>query len=169
MIDFIFAVLAIAAAANPATDEAGPAGVQGNVVTEAEGFTAPVGLQAEPQTASGRFTTATEVKPILTATKTSWIAVRDYGGNDLLYLTHLWSWRCGLEAMAIAVNDGPVQEVPLPACHTEFATPNAILEQDGLPFLTYPQNSITQVTVHIIYDDLTRDSAVFSRSDVLIP
>ena len=193
MIDLIFAIVAMAAAANPPSGQSAqsrestaqvqaPASrsvvigsdvqVGADVMIEggpADVFAAPAGLVAEQQTPSGKFTTATEVKPILTVTKGSWVAVRVYGGNDLLYFTHLWSWRCGLGAMAVSVNDGPVQNVPLPDCHTGYATPNAILEQDGLPYLTYPPQSINSVTVHIIYDDLTRDSATFGRSDVAIP
>ncbi|MFC6640566.1 hypothetical protein [Sulfitobacter profundi] len=71
-------------------------------------------MVAEDQTPTGRFTTAAEVKPILNATRGNWIAVREYDGQDLVYVTHLWSWRCGLAAMAIAVNDAPMQNWPMP-------------------------------------------------------
>lgn len=164
MFDLIFALVAFAAAANP------PAGAP--QVADGAGSaagTAQSALVAEPQTPTGKFTTATEVKPILTATKANWVAVRAYGGNDLLYLTHLWSWRCGLAAVSISVNDGPMTQVALPDCHLEYATPNAILEQDGLPYLSYPEGSIARVSVEVIYDDLSRDSISVARSDVLIP
>lgn len=167
MIDFIFAIVAMAAAANPPSTMI--AADTSRAQESAGVFAAPAGLVAEAQTASGKFLTATEVKPILSMTKANWIGVREYGGNDLLYLTHLWSWRCGLAAMGVSINEGPIEDLPLPDCHTEYATPNAILEQDGLPYLTYPARSISTVTVHIVYDDLTRDSATYMRADVLIP
>ena len=129
----------------------------------------PDGLVAEPQNPTGKFTTATEVKPILTATKGNWVGLRDYGGNDLVYVTHLWAWRCGLSAMALSINDGPMKDVPLPECHLEYASPNAILEGDGLPYLTYRQGSVERITVQIIYDDLTQDMATFRSSDIRIP
>ncbi|MEH6648126.1 hypothetical protein [Sulfitobacter sp.] len=175
MFDLIFALMAFAAAANPPAQgsaEAPSTGAASVVIgsgVQIGSNTVIEGLVAEPQTPSGKFTTATEVKPILTATKANWIAVRDYGGNDLLYVTHLWSWRCGLAAISISVNDGPLENLPLPDCHTEYATPNAILEQDGLPYLTYPQNSINTISVRVTYDDLSRDTASLARGDVLIP
>lgn len=191
MFDFAFAVLAIAAASSPssgAPDRAAPQSttsviigenVQIGAATVIEGQVAnasglneaviPSGLVAEEQVRTGRFTSALEVKPILEATKANWIGVRDYGGNDLVYVTHLWGWRCGLAAMALSVNDGPLQNMPLPDCHLEYATPNAILEQDGLPYLTYPQGSVAKVTIQLVYDDLTRDIAHFERNQVLIP
>lgn len=129
----------------------------------------PAGLIAEPQTPSGKFTTATEVKPILNATKGNWVAVRDYDGNDLLYVTHLWSWRCGLAAMAISVNNEPMQNWPLPPCHTQFSTPNAILEDDGFPYLKLKQGAVHSITIQVVYDDLSMDVASFQRGDVLIP
>ena len=129
----------------------------------------PPGLVADPQTPSGKFTTAAEVKPILQATKGNWAAVRDYDGYDYLYVTHIWSWRCGLKAMAISVNDEPMQNWPLPPCHEEFTTPNAILEQDGLPYLRLRQGSVRTVTLQIVYDDLSMDAATFQRANILTP
>jgi hypothetical protein len=201
MIDFMFAMIAIAAASNPSDPhqsqsaqavpqlEAPAASsvvigdgvtigaatlIEGTPVNTADGpqidlAVIPDGLVVEPQTPTGKFTTATEVKPILTATKGNWVALRDYGGNDLVYVTHLWAWRCGLSAMALSINDGPMKDVPLPACHLEYASANAILEGDGLPYLTYAQGSVERITVQIIYDDLTQDIATFSANQIRIP
>lgn len=129
----------------------------------------PQGLLADPQTPSGKFTTATEIKPILAATKGNWVAVRDYDGKDWLYVTHLWSWRCGLAAMAISVNGETMQNWPMPPCHEQFTTPNALLEDDALPVLTFRQGSVQTITIQIVYDDLTMDMATFERGNVLIP
>ncbi len=129
----------------------------------------PVSLVADPQTPSGKFTTAAEVKPILNATKGNWVAVRDYDGQDLLYVTHLWGWRCGLKAMAISVNGETMQNWPLPPCHEQFVTPNAILEEDGIPYLRMRQGAIQTITIQIVYDDLSMDAATFERGNVLIP
>lgn len=129
----------------------------------------PAGLVADPQTPSGKFTTAVEVKPIMEATKGNWVAVRDYDGKDWLYVTHIWSWRCGLKAMAISVNDETMQNWPLPPCHEQFTTPNAVLEDDGLPVLTFRQGSVQTITIQVVYDDLSMDVARFDRANVLIP
>ncbi|MEQ9261351.1 MAG: hypothetical protein RIG84_19865 [Roseovarius sp.] len=124
---------------------------------------------AEPQVPSGKFTTAVEVKPILAATRASWVAVRDYGGQDLLYVTHLLSWRCGLHQMRYAVNGGPMQVYDLPPCHVDTATPNAITPEDGLPYLTYAPGEVEFITVELLYDDMTTEKASFMRADVLMP
>tara|TARA_R110002072_G_scaffold7573_7_gene41095 strand:+ start:4793 stop:5551 length:759 start_codon:yes stop_codon:yes gene_type:complete len=129
----------------------------------------PAGLAAEPQKPTGKFTTAAEVKPILTATKGNWVAVRAYNGQDILYVTHIWSWRCGLHAMAISVNDEPMQNWPLPPCHMKHATPSAILEEDGLPYLTLKEGSVRTIDIQIVYDDLSMDVATFERDNILIP
>jgi len=129
----------------------------------------PAGLVAEPQTPSGKFTTATEVKPIMQATKGNWIAVREYEGKDWLYVTHIFSWRCGLAAMAISVNGEPMQNWPLPDCHMNNTTPNALLEEDGLPLLTFRLGSVETITIQVVYDDLSMDVASFQRGNVLIP
>lgn len=127
------------------------------------------GLVAEPQQPTGRFTTATEVKPILAATKANWIAVREFNGQDLVYVTQLWSWRCGLVELRLGINGAPPQVWPLPPCHEDQPAPNAITPEDGNPYASYPLGSVGQVEVRITYDDLSTDSARFDRNGVLIP
>lgn len=149
-----------AAAAPESTDEsATPPGVA---------TTSPA-FSAEPQEPTGKFTTATEVKPILSATRGNWVAVREYGGQDLLYVTHLLSWRCGMHQMRYAVNGGPMQVYDLPPCHEGTAQPNALTPEDGLPYLTYAPGEVEFITIELLYDDLSTEKASFMRADVLMP
>ncbi|MFY0624378.1 MAG: hypothetical protein JXQ89_22090 [Pelagimonas sp.] len=138
------------------------------VVVEAPIATEPAYV-AEQQVATGRFTTALEVKPILNATRGNWVAVREFNGQDLVYVTHLWSWRCGLVAMKFSVNGAEPQEWPLPACHEDTNSPNAMLPDDGLPYREFPLGSVETVTVELIYDDLSTDGATFNRAGAMIP
>lgn len=130
--------------------------------------TAPV-LTAEPQNVMGRFTTATEIRPILMATRMNWVAVREYDGQDLLYLTHLLSWRCGLAQIRWGVNGAPMQVWDLPPCHEDSNAPNALTPEDGLPYIARPLGSIETVEIELTYDDLGTESASFARKMVLMP
>ncbi|WP_163850942.1 hypothetical protein [Pseudooceanicola aestuarii] len=124
---------------------------------------------AEDQAPSGRFLTATEVKPILEATRANWVAVRDYGGQDLLYVTHLWAWRCGMHQISLSVNGSPAEVWPLPDCHLETNAPSAITPADGDPYRAFPPGFVQQVRVEILYDDLTTTFADFDRTAILMP
>ncbi|MGR3615738.1 MAG: hypothetical protein ACU0BB_06820 [Paracoccaceae bacterium] len=126
-------------------------------------------LQAEPQTPRGKFTTATEIKPILSMTKDSWVAVREYDGQDLLYVTHIWSWRCGLLEMNVGINGAAAEKWDLPACHEDDGAPNAIKDEDGLPFHSFALGSVQEIVVEVVYDDLSRESHTFERASVLMP
>lgn len=130
---------------------------------------APSGLVAEPQIPTGRFTTATEVKPILNATKANWIHVREFDGKDLLYVTHLWSWRCGLLQMRVGINGNTPEIWPLPPCHLDQQSPAAILEGDGLPYAEFGLGAVALIEIQITYDDLSTDSAKFNRNGMLVP
>jgi len=126
-------------------------------------------LVAEPQVATGQFTTALEVRPILGATRNSWVAVREFDGQDLVYVTHLWAWRCGLARIEFSVNGAPLEEWPMPACHTGTAMPNAVTADDGLPYRVFPLGSVGEVSVRITYDDLGVEEASWQRAQVLMP
>ncbi|MDQ2095299.1 hypothetical protein [Rhodalgimonas zhirmunskyi] len=156
MIDMILMTLALGV----------PAGEQATVESgEAPVATARV---AEAQTPSGKFLTATEVKPILMATRGNWVAVREYDGRDLIYFTHLLSWRCGLYEVKYSINGGQLQEWPLPPCLTDTNAPNAIPTEAKI-YEGHPLGSITSVDIELLYDDLSRESAHFERKQVLMP
>lgn len=130
---------------------------------------APAALVAEPQEPTGKFTTATEVRPILNATKGNWIAVREFDGKDLVYVTHLWTWRCGLLEMRVGINGAAPEVWPLPDCHMDQPMPGVVLEQDGLPYRSFDLGSVRSIDVQITYDDLGTDAVAFDRSQVLMP
>ena len=125
--------------------------------------------QPEPQEPSGKFTTATEVKPILMATKSAWLALREYDGNDLLYFTHLAAWRCGLHEIRFSLNGAPEQVFEVEQCHTETAQPNALTMETYLPYITYDLGSVNRVSVTLVFDDATKASADYMRKDILMP
>jgi hypothetical protein len=115
-----------------------------------------------------QMTTAAEVRPILQATRGNWIALRDYDGQDLLYFTHLESWRCGLDRVVYAINGGPLTDWAMEPCREGTAQPNAI-GADRLPYAVLPAGSVQRVDVMVVYDDGTADSATYERAAVLMP
>lgn len=138
--------------------------------TAAPAFLAPEvpQLVAEPQIATGKFTTALEVKPILNATRGNWITVREYDGKDLVYVTHLWAWRCGLLEMRVGINGNSPEPWPMPDCHLDQPAPGAILETDGLPYRGYGLGSVALIEVQLTYDDLTTVGAKYNREGRLV-
>lgn len=114
-------------------------------------------------------TTTAEVKPILEMTKANWIAVREYDGQDLLYFTQILSWRCGLESISYAVNDGEAAMLETEPCYAEEGAPNALKIDTGLlPYVALPLGSIEAVSVTLTYDDGTTTTESFARSAVQI-
>lgn len=126
-------------------------------------------FQAEDQTASGKFTTAGEIKPIIEMTKGNWIAVREFNGQDLLYVTHLAAWRCGMHEIRVGVNGAAPTPWALPECQEDMASPNAIPD-DGATMIYkgFPLGSIEKISVEILFDDMTESAAEFDRKGVQI-
>lgn len=125
--------------------------------------------QPEPQDPTGKFTTATEVKPILMATKSAWLALREYEGKDLLYFTHLAAWRCGLHEIRYGVNGADEQVFQVEDCHINTAQPNALKMDSHLPYVSYDLGTVSRITVTVIFDDGSTDSATYARQDILMP
>ncbi|WP_298858291.1 hypothetical protein [uncultured Sulfitobacter sp.] len=129
-----------------------------------------VGLSPEDQTPLGKFTTAAEVGPILEMTKANWLAVREYDGQDLVYFSHILSWRCGLIAAKFSINGEPLQVLQMPECHMKFQQPNVLIDDEPLlAFRRYELGSVQSVRMDILLDDLTVKSVTIDRSDMLIP
>lgn len=119
--------------------------------------------------AAQQFTTAAEVKPILTATKGNWVAVREYDGKDLVYLTNLLAWRCGLDAIYYDINGNGEERWKTEPCYEGEATPNAQKGDGYLPFMSFPLGSVQSLTVRIVYDDGSGDAAKYQRKAILMP
>ena len=183
MLDFIFIMIAFglgiadggesgtsaqAPAPAPAESAGLLAGTDETMAAAAPAAPSAGAYVAEAQTPTGKFTTATEIRPIMGATKSSWVAVREYDGRDLVYVTQILAWRCGLVGLRLAINGGPMQDWPLAPCQIDTATPNAI-PQDAKIYESHPLKSVQSVDIEIVYDDLTRDGAHFERGQVLMP
>jgi hypothetical protein len=126
-------------------------------------------FEAEDQNPIGKFTTATEVKHILDATRAQWIAVRPWDGQDLLYFTNLLSWRCGIHEIRYAVNGGSKQILTTEPCYADESAPNALKMDGGVfPYVAFPENSIVTIEVQILYDDLSEGGEQYDRAAVQI-
>lgn len=113
------------------------------------------------------FTTAAEVRPILAMTRANWVSLREYGGADLIYFTHLLAWRCGLSAIRYGLNgNAPTQVFALEPCHQGSAQPNAITS-DAV-YVKQPIGSVKSLSVVVTYDDGSTESVDFKRAQVLM-
>ncbi|WP_300518771.1 hypothetical protein [Aliiroseovarius sp.] len=115
-----------------------------------------------------QFTSAAEVKPMLSATKDRWVAVREYDGRDLLYFTNLLAWRCGMDRIFYTVNGGAETALDAEPCYRDEAVPNAQKADGYLPFLSFPLGSVNDVSVRVIYDDGSEDGGAYQRGSILI-
>ena len=126
-------------------------------------------LLLAPLAQAQNYTTAAEVKPILTATKPSWIAVREYDGRDLLYFTNLLSWRCGVTSVSYTVNGGPDTPLEMEPCYEDTAQPNALVSETILFYVILPLASIETVSVTVTFDDGSVEVGDYERKAVLMP
>ncbi len=116
------------------------------------------------------FTTSAEVKPILAMTKSSWVALSVAGGQDLLYFTHLESWRCGIAEIRFSVNSPAAdRRRETEPCYRDSAQPNALRLQGHVPYLAFPAGSVQSVAVELRFDDGTRDRIEVRREEILLP
>lgn len=90
-------------------------------------------------------------KQILPMTKASWIAFRNYGGQQLVYFTHLVVYRCGLSEIRYSINsDALDQRFAMPPCEPD--RPNAI-PSDFLPFVSLSPGTADSIAVQVVFAD----------------
>lgn len=119
--------------------------------------------------AAQSFTTAAEIRPILEATRSAWLALRKWDGKELLYFTHLESWRCGMAEVRFSVNSTAAARVwDMPPCLTGTASPNAIPE-GRLPYAELPAEALQTVTVVVVLSDGTELRQDYTRAQILMP
>ena len=123
------------------------------------------GLSPDDQTSLGKFTTAGEVGMILEMTKANWSVVREFDGQDLVYFTQIFSWRCGLMSAKFSINGAPLQDLEMPDCHMDLMQPNAMIDDEALlVYHRYELGSVNSVRVDLLLDDLTVQSATWHRA-----
>ncbi len=117
--------------------------------------------------AQAQFMTAADVKPILKMTQSSWLAVREFNGQDLLYFTQLVTFRCGLEEVFYGLNgETPSQPLPIEPCHEGTANPAAMDPATYPPYITLPLGSVRSVSLMMMYDDGDIQEASFERAQI---
>ncbi len=112
------------------------------------------------------FTTAGEVRPILTATRANWVSLREQGGQDVLYFTQLAAWRCGLSAVHYRINGGREQRLSLETCYASEARPNAVKDSSAWMLGLADAGSVQSVDVRLTYDDGREDDVQLSRAAI---
>lgn len=96
-----------------------------------------------------------QIKQILEVTKTSWVAFRDWEGQDLIYFTHLEAWKCGIDYVFFGLNGSPLEEIwELDACDPD--NPNAVLKDK--PYLEMPDGSVQSISVQLVFPDGTKST-----------
>lgn len=120
-------------------------------------------------TAQAQFLTAEEVRPILAATQGNWVGVRVWDGQDLLYFTHLMTFRCGLDGILYGVNgETPSTLFEMEPCHEGTPSPFSFDPVLFPPHVNFPVGSVHSVTIMLKYDDGSKEQATFQRAQIQI-
>lgn len=114
------------------------------------------------------FTTSAGVKPILDLIRPQWVAIRPYEGQDLLYMTTLLTYRCGIEQIRFSYNGGPLQVWEGEPCWRDEASPMALKMETHLPYAVAPLDSLQSVTINLSFDDGTTMEHSYLRKDIQI-
>jgi hypothetical protein len=120
--------------------------------------------------AQAQFMSAAEVKPILEMTQGNWVGVRVYDGQDLLYFSHLISFRCGMVDIYYGINgDTPDNRYNMEPCYRGTSAPSAMDPVNFPLFVAYPVGSVHSVTVMILFDDGDIQEVTFERAQIQMP
>jgi hypothetical protein len=127
-----------------------------------------VSFFAFPVASYAQMVDAAQIRPILAATKNNWVALREWNGRDLVYFTHLLTWRCGLTKIQYSINSTAVdQNWAFIPCDETSSTPMALPPGQKI-YGSFKLNSIQTLTVKITYDDGDVDTGTYQRDVIQI-
>ena len=116
------------------------------------------------------FTKADDIEPILGMTKMNWVAVREWDGKDLLYFTHLITYRCGIEQVRYYINVGKPRIREMEECYWDLPQPFIIQDPNGyVIYDEFEMQSIQTITVEITLKNGTVLRETFERKQVWTP
>lgn len=91
-----------------------------------------------------------QIKNIINLTKGQWVVYRDWDGKQLIYFTHLESWKCGISEVKYGLNGNPPNQVwTLAEC--DLSNPNAVTKT--APYLTFELNQVQKISLLLTFDD----------------
>lgn len=91
-----------------------------------------------------------QIKNIINLTKGQWVAYRDWDGKQLIYFTHLESWKCGISQVKFGLNgDAPNQVWNLDEC--DISSPNVVTKD--MPYLVFEPNQVQLISLQLTFDD----------------
>lgn len=94
---------------------------------------------------------------ILDLTKGSWVYFRDYNGRQLIYFTHLESYRCGIEKVSYSLDSDVLDsEWKLRPC--DPMKPNEITTDQ--PYVSLPLGTAQAVTIQLTFADGSKSAMV---------
>ena len=104
---------------------------------------------------------------ILGLTKGSWAYFRDYNGRQLIYFTHLETYRCGISQVRYSLNsDALDHEWKLQPCDPK--APNNITTDK--PYIALPLGTASSIAVQLTFNDGSKSHLVrIDSRNQLIP
>lgn len=125
-------------------------------------------LVTTPVAAADLFTDYQQAKPVLDAIKSSWVAVREYDGQDLLYFTNLLTYRCAIAQIRFSYNNGPLTAWDPEPCYWDENPPYAQKMQTHLPYAVAPLGALETITVDLLFEDGSNLSHSYDRRSIKI-
>jgi len=87
---------------------------------------------------------------ILDLTKASWAYFRDYNGRQLVYFTHLESYRCGISRVRYSLDSAALDKVwKLQPCDPK--APHSITTNK--PYISLPLGTAKSITLQLTFKD----------------
>ena len=106
------------------------------------------------------------VKQAINATTANWVAFRNFNGEQLLYLTQLLTWKCGLLEIRYAINSSDLANSwALPECNPQ--NPYHLDPESAQIYDRFPLQSIRFLSVQVVFSDGTAtDVMTYTPCDV---